>query len=87
MAAAETLWMTDIGKILQDAYPAQRKLPTRDLPNWLVRIAANFDDRVKGVVPDLGTFHEADAGYVTSITQVKPRDPRPSLVEAGALYR
>ena len=86
MAASETLWFKRIGEILRDAYPNRSKLPRAELPDWLVRLAAHFDDRVKGVVPDLGTFHDADAGYVTNLTQVKPRPVAGSILEAAAVY-
>ena len=85
MAAAETLWLQQVADILKGAFPT-RKLPRREMPSWLVRALALFDDRVKGVVPDLGTFHEADSAYVTNLTQVKPRKVEASLVEAGAVF-
>ena len=85
MAAAETLWLQQVADILKAAFPT-RKLPRREMPSWLVRALALFDDRVKGVVPDLGTFHEADSAYVTNLTQVKPRKVEASLVEAGAVF-
>ena len=86
MAASETLWFKDIGAVLRDAYPNRAKLPRAELPDWLVRLASHFDDRVKGVVPDLGTFHDADAGYVTNLTQVKPRPVVGSILEAATVY-
>ena len=86
MAASETLWMRDIADTLKQAFPGRKGLPRGEAPNWMVRGLAMFDDRVKAVVPDLGTFHEADSGYVTRLTQVKPRPVRGSVVEAGAEY-
>ena len=86
MAASETLWLKQVADILREAYPSNRKLPKGELPNWLVKGLGLFDDRVKGVIPDLGIFHEADNGYVTQITQVKPRKVAGSIVEAGAVY-
>ena len=85
MAAGETLWMSQIADVLRESYPGA-KLPKRELPNVLVRLLGLFDDRIKSIVPDLGTFHEADSAYVTNITQVKPRQVRGSVVEAGAEY-
>ena len=86
MAASETLWMRDIADTLKEAFPGRKGLPRGEAPNWMVRALAMFDDRVKAVVPDLGTFHEADSGYVTRLTQVKPRPVRGSVVEAGAAF-
>lgn len=86
MAASETLWFKDVAAVLREAYPNNRKLPKGEFPNWLVKMVALFDDRVKGVLPDLGTFHEADNAYVTNLTQVKPRKMKDSLIEAGAVF-
>ncbi|MCC6795060.1 MAG: aldehyde reductase [Candidatus Hydrogenedentes bacterium] len=33
---------------------AAKKVPTRELPNWLVRVAALFDPAVKQILPELG---------------------------------
>ena len=86
MAAGKSLWFSDIAAVLRDAYPSARKLPKGEFPNWMVRAVGFFDDRVKGILPDLGTFHDADSAYVTNITQVKPRAVEASLVEAGAEF-
>ena len=86
MAAGKTLWFSDIAAILREAYPTAKKLPKSEFPSWMVKLVALFDDRVKGVVPDLGTFHEADSAYVTNITQVRPRAIEASIVEAGAEF-
>ena len=83
MAAGETLWFSKVGEILKAEYPEAKKLPTADFPNFMVRLVGLFDDRVKGVIPDLGTFHEADAAYVSTLTHVIPR-PAKEAILAGA---
>jgi nucleoside-diphosphate-sugar epimerase len=82
MAASNTLWISDISTILQEAYP-KAKLPTREMANWLVKIAGVFDQSVKSIVPDVGTFHEADAAYVTSLTGVIPRPAKDAVLAAA----
>lgn len=82
MAASDTLWIADISKILKAAYP-KAKLPTREMSNWLVKIAGIFDQSVKSVVPDVGTFHEADAAYVTNLTGVIPRPAKDAVLAAA----
>ena len=83
MAASETLWFSKVGDILRGAYPQYSKLPKGDLPNIVVRLVSLFDDRVKGILPDLGTFHEADSAYVSSITRVLPRPAKESILAAA----
>jgi len=83
MAASNTLWISEISAILKSAYP-QAKLPLREMPNWLVRIFALFDQSVKGIVPDVGIFLEADASYVSSLTGVMPRPAKDAVLAAAA---
>ena len=53
IAAAQTLPLAELGRQLAAIYP-QRPIPTRSLPNWLVRIAGRFDADIKPVLPELG---------------------------------
>jgi len=83
MAAGETLWFSKIGEILRAEYPQYKKLPKGDFPNFMVRLVSLFDDRVKGILPDLGTFHEADSAYVNSLTHVIPRPAKEAILAAA----
>jgi len=82
MAASDTLWISDIAEILRESYP-KAKLPTRIMPNLIVKIAAIFDTSIKGIVPDVGIFHEADAAYVSSLTGVIPRPAKEAVLAAA----
>jgi dihydroflavonol-4-reductase len=91
IAASNTLWISDIAKLLKDAYP-NAKLPSQEMANWIVKIVGIFDQSVKSIVPDVGTFHEADASYVTNLTGVMPRPAKDavlasaqSLIESGQI--
>jgi len=60
IASGPFLWMRDIAAILRDGLgPQARKVPRRNLPDWLVRIAARFDPVIRQVIGELG--HERDA--------------------------
>lgn len=83
MAASDTLWVSGIADILRQAYP-NAKLPSREMPNLLVKLAGIFDSSIKGIVPDVGTFHEADASYVSSLTGVMPRPAKEAILAAAA---
>jgi len=83
IAAGQTLWLREISEILRNTYPKAKKLPKGDMANWIVKIIGLVDSRVKGVIPDLGTFHEADAGYVTSLTGVIPRPAKEAILAAA----
>ena len=83
MAASNTLWFSQIADVLIKEYPRASKLPKRDLPNIIVKVMSLFDSRVKGILPDLGIFHEADSGYVTNITGVMPRPAKEAIIAAA----
>lgn len=83
IAAGQTLWLEQVAKILMAEYPRARKLPKGDMPNWLVKMVGIFDTRVKALIPDLGTFHEADAAYVTGLTGVIPRPAKDAVLSAA----
>lgn len=82
MAASNTLWISEIAEILRGAYP-KANLPTREMANWLVKIAGFFDQSVRSISPDVGTFHEADAAYVTNLTGVIPRPAKDAVLAAA----
>lgn len=83
LATGQTLWFKDIAAIIKSQYPELEKLPLNDMPSFIFKIMALFSDSAKILLPDLGTFHEADAAYVSSLTQVIPR-PAKEAILAGA---
>jgi dihydroflavonol-4-reductase len=55
ICASESLWLKEIGAILAKHFPQfRRKLPTRELPHFVVRLIALFDPTLRALVPDLG---------------------------------
>jgi len=83
IAASNTLSFVEIANILREAYPHIEKLPKGELPNFILKIVALFDSRVKTILADLGIRHEADAAYVTTITQVIPRPAKESVLASA----
>lgn len=83
MAAGETLWFKDVADILRRAYPDAKKLPKGDMPNFILKLIGVFDSRVKAILPDIGTLHMADAGYVSALTKVIPRPAKEAILSAA----
>ena len=83
MAAGQTLWFKDIAEILRHAYPEAKKLPKGDMPNFILKFVALFDDRVKSILPDIGILHMADAGYVSALTKIIPRPASEAILAAA----
>jgi nucleoside-diphosphate-sugar epimerase len=58
--AGDFMLIRDIAKVLKARMgEAGKKVPTRQLPNWLVRIAALRDPAVKQILPELGKLKSA----------------------------
>ena len=84
IAAAETMSLKDIAKILAEAFPDQaKKIPTRELPALMVRLAAIFDRSLASVLPDLGTIPQANTAYVSAMTGLEFRTGREAIVAAA----
>lgn len=79
IAAGNTLSFKEMSDVLRGAYP-KMKLPSGELPNWLLGLIAKFDDRLITVLADLGIRHEADYAYVTNLTQVMPRPAKEAIL-------
>jgi dihydroflavonol-4-reductase len=75
-----------------DAGAVARKVPTRPVPNWLLRIVAQFDPQLRGLLPELGKHKNATNEKARRLLGWAPRSPRDavlataqSLLELGLL--
>jgi dihydroflavonol-4-reductase len=84
IAAGETKSLLEIGNILREAFPDRaRKIPSRLMPPWLVRMLALVDRNVSSVTPDLGSVPQAVSGYATAMTGVEFRPARDAVIDAA----
>ena len=61
IASEGTYWMADLGRMLKPAFPDRRR-PTAQLPNWVVRLVALFDRDVRDNMHEMGTMKRLDGG-------------------------
>lgn len=55
LAASGAVWFKDLMQPIRDSLGEQaRKVPTRELPNFMVKLVAIFDPATRPIVPDLG---------------------------------
>ncbi|MEM9351499.1 MAG: NAD-dependent epimerase/dehydratase family protein [Planctomycetota bacterium] len=84
IAAADSVTMTDIGRALKEAYPDRaRKISTRELPDFMIRLIAVFDRSLGSVLPDLGSIPHGENGYVTELTGIQFR-PAAEAIRAAS---
>ncbi|MFM7029002.1 MAG: NAD-dependent epimerase/dehydratase family protein [Chakrabartia sp.] len=84
VAAGPFLWMRDVAAILRDGLGADaRKVPTRGLPDFLMKIVALFDPVVKQVVGELGHVRDTSAAHALARLGWQTRDARESIVDTA----
>ncbi|MET3651203.1 SDR family oxidoreductase [Dyella japonica] len=82
--AGESMWLADVARVLKERMgPVARKVSTRTLPNWVVRLGALKDPALKGSVPLLGLRLNATSEKATRLLGWTPR-PREEAIVAAA---
>jgi dihydroflavonol-4-reductase len=59
---------------------AARRVPTRELPNWLVRFAARFDRKLQPLVPLLDSTRRATSAKAQRMLDWRPRAPEEAIL-------
>jgi nucleoside-diphosphate-sugar epimerase len=73
--------MLDIATVLKTRLgDAAKKVPTRQLPNWLVRVAALFDPTVRPMLPLLDNTRRATSAKAESMLGWRPRSREDAIV-------
>ncbi|PWV70367.1 nucleoside-diphosphate-sugar epimerase [Nocardia neocaledoniensis] len=93
LCAADPLWMGELAALLAREYgPRGFRVPTRVLPNWLVRLVAVFDKGVRLTVPVLGRTERVSAekarrelGWTMRPIEETVRDTADSLIAFGVV--
>jgi dihydroflavonol-4-reductase len=87
--ASDFMSMAAIAKVLKSRLGlAAKRVPTRELPNWLVRIAALRDPAIRLILPELGTYKNASNGKAKKVLGWTPRSNEEAiLATAESLMR
>ncbi len=84
IAATKFLWMADIGAVLRERLGDRAsKVPTRTIPNLLVRAMALFDPGIRSVVGGLGKRSELSSEKARSSLGWSPRPIEDTITETG----
>jgi nucleoside-diphosphate-sugar epimerase len=77
-------WIVEVAKVLKDRLgPAARKVPTRTLPSWLVRLVALVDPGLRPVTPELGKRRACSWDKAHRVLGWTPRPVADSIVDCA----
>jgi nucleoside-diphosphate-sugar epimerase len=79
--AGDFLSVRQIAQIIKDgAGDVARKVPTRPVPNWLLRLVGLFDLEVRGILPELGKRKNASNEKARRLLGWAPRSPKEAIL-------
>ena len=79
--AGDFISMLEIARMLKNRLgDAASKVPSRELPDWLLRLVSIFDARVRQVVPELGKMKNATNEKARRVLAWAPRSNEESVV-------
>jgi nucleoside-diphosphate-sugar epimerase len=78
-------WVGELGEWLREALPAERakKIPKRQLPNPLVRLASVFDGSLRQLTPELGVRKRGTNEKARRLLGWSPRSDREAVVDTA----
>jgi nucleoside-diphosphate-sugar epimerase len=82
--AGDFMWLIEIARALKERMGKEAKrVPTRQLPDWLVRLARFKDPAVKQIIPELGKWKNATSEKAQRVLGWSPRSREESVVATG----
>jgi len=79
--AGDVMSVADMAKVLKERMgAAAKRVPTRQLPNWLVRLAALTQPAVKQILPELGKVKNATGEKARRLLGWAPRSREDAIV-------
>jgi dihydroflavonol-4-reductase len=84
IASGPFMKLIDIALVLKAKLPEHaRKVPTRRLPDWLVRLGALFNPMIRQITGELGNVREVDAGHAHAVLGWRTRPAEQSIVDCA----
>jgi dihydroflavonol-4-reductase len=81
LAVTDFMTMEEIALLLKTRMgEAARRVPTRVLPDWMVRLASLYDASLGQIVPELGKFKKATNEKARRVLGWNPRSKEDAIV-------
>ncbi len=82
--AGDFLWMREIAQVLKERMGSDaRRVPARELPNWMVRLASLRDPAIKLILPELGKRKNATNEKARRMLGWTPRSNEEAITATG----
>jgi dihydroflavonol-4-reductase len=82
--AGDFLSVREIGAVLKARLgPAARRVPTRELPNWLLRLVGLVHPQVRQILPELGKVKNASGEKARRLLGWTPRSREDAIAATG----
>jgi len=76
--------MKEIGAIIKDALGQQAgRVPTRSIPNFVLRVVSLFNAELRPFIPDLGYAKKTSNEKARRLLDWRPREAREAVVAAA----
>ena len=84
IASGRFMKLREIADVLRAGLGAQaHKVPTRNVPDWLVRVAALFNPLARASVGELGSVRNQDASHARAVLGWAPRPVEQSILDTA----
>ncbi len=81
LGTGEFVWMREMAQTLRDGLG--RKIPTRQLPDFAIRIAARFDPSLREITVSLGRRHRHSIDKAKRVLDWQPRPATETILDCG----
>lgn len=84
LAAGDWMWMKDIAETLRSSLGSEAaKVPTRPLPDFVMRLVSIFDRQTRFFIPSLGRKHANTSAKAQAVLGWKPRPGDTTIVDCA----
>jgi len=84
LGVGDFMWMSEISQTLRTALgEAARKVPTRTLPDFVLRLMALFDRSLRSMIPRLGRAHRHSSAKAERVLGWRRRPAATTLVDCA----
>ena len=78
-----SLSLLDAATMIKNNIDKKYKIPSREIPNWLMKMLARFNPSIRAVLPNLGIIINSSNQKAKDILDWKPRNREETIIETA----